>query len=91
MYRRRWGRLALAAALLLGVACASTQTVVVWEKPGGTDEELAAAREACKGEPGVEQLQVGRERTDAELRGNAFVRCMEARGWSWKTEPGNGG
>lgn len=89
--RFRW-RLAAGFALsLTAFACVSAQTVVVWEKAGATDAELEAARETCEHEPGADRVRVGRERMEAELRGNAFVRCMEASGWIWKTEPQQGG
>jgi hypothetical protein len=89
MIRRRFelcaarGGLAL---LLLSLACASQQTVVVWDKAGASEAEFAAAREACKDEPGADQVQIGRDRVEGELRANAFVRCMEAKGFTWKTE-----
>ena len=84
-----WSRRLLAGfgTLILCVACTSPQTVVRWNKQGATEAELDAAREACKNEPGANEVQTGRDRVDGELRANAFVRCMEARGFSWTTEP----
>lgn len=79
---------ALPAILILGVsACASQQTVVVWEKPGATCEEVDAAREACSEETAAaEGPGVNRDRLEAEATGSRFVRCMRERGFTWRTE-----
>lgn len=73
--------------LALGVlGCAGQQTVVRWNKEGATAEDLEEARRACLVQPGAAQVQIGADRVEAEVRANAFVRCMEARGWTWSTE-----
>ena len=68
------------------MACASQQTVVVWHKQGAVEGELEAAREECLAAPGAQALQLGVDRIEAELRGNAFQTCMRERGWTWTTE-----
>ncbi len=83
-------RAALIGLLLvlgLTLACASQQTVVVWEKPGATPEELEAARATCLAE--VEALQtrgVNRTRVEADATGACFVACMRRHGFTWRTE-----
>ena len=75
--------------VLLAVACANLQTVVRWQKDGARAGELEQARKACEQQPGAEQVQIGRDRVEAEVRANAFVRCMEQRGWTWSTYVAN--
>jgi hypothetical protein len=84
--RRRGACLTGLLALLVCSACVSQQTVVVWEKEGAREGELEEARAACLREPEVAEVDVNQDRIQAELRGNAFVACMEKRGWTWKTE-----
>lgn len=71
--------------VLLALACAHQQTVARWEKAGASPEDLEQVRSACELQPGAEQVQIGRDRMEAEVRANAFVRCMEQRGWTWST------
>jgi hypothetical protein len=76
----------LLGTLALANGCAGRRTVVVWEKPGATAEDLEEAREACLAEPTPSNTNSQRrDRLEADAMGNAFVACMEARGWTWKT------
>ena len=87
MFRAQSLRRGLLGLFCLAALACAPQTVVVWEKPGATDAELEEARRACLAGAESEDLEIRRDRIDAEVRGNAFVRCMEERGWVWKTEP----
>jgi hypothetical protein len=76
------------AILALGCcACASQQTVVVWEKPGATCDEVDAARQACSDEMASTEVRgVHRDRLEAEATGTRFVECMRERGFTGRTE-----
>jgi hypothetical protein len=80
----------LVAPALLVVAfaaCASHQTVVVWEKPGATCDEAEAARQACSEEIDRTAARgVNRDRLEAETTGSRFVECMRERGFTWRTQ-----
>lgn len=78
--------LAISSWLLLG-GCAAKQTVAVWEKPGASAGELEAARSECQ--KSVGDIHSGSTRIESEVRGNAFVHCMQEKGWSWRTEEKN--
>jgi len=73
---------------LLVLACANPpQTRVVWEKTGPGDATLEAARVECTAaSESVDDPGVRRDRYSAESMGRAFVDCMRARGWTWRTE-----
>lgn len=78
--------IAVTLALLAGGCASGRRTVVVWEKAGASAEELEQARQACAEQP-VERHSnaTRRDRVAADAMGNAFVKCMEERGWTWKT------
>jgi len=77
---------ALLVTFAFATGCAGRRTVVVWEKPGATAAELEEAREVCLEEPTPRNTNSQRrDRMEADAMGNAFVACMEARGWTWKT------
>lgn len=78
--------LALIGLSVCALSCASQQTVVVWEKPGATCEEVDAARQACAAEMEAVDVQgLNRSRLEAEATGSRFVECMRERGFTWRT------
>lgn len=78
--------LTVTLALALASCASGRRTVVVWEKEGASAEELEQARQACSEEPTRRHTtSVRRDRVDADAMGNAFVGCMQERGWTWKT------
>jgi len=86
MTRSPGATLAFLGLLICALSCASQQTVVVWEKPGATCEEVDAARQACAAEMEAVEVQgVNRTRLEAEATGSRFVECMRERGFTWRT------
>lgn len=76
----------IALVFAFTAGCATEQTVVVWEKPGATCDDVDAARAACAAE--MEQARspgVNRARLEADAAGARFVACMEERGFTWRT------
>ena len=80
-----WLLLALWALTLLAGCAGSSQTVLVWVKEGGSEEELHQAIREC--EPyAVPSRHPGRsDRMAAESSAGGFVRCMAEKGWTWET------
>jgi hypothetical protein len=79
----------LAGALALGAACAAPPPEPRWMKPGATPADLERDRREC----GEQAGQVAAETTDRSERGEvergggAFMRCMNARGWTQVVDP----
>ena len=72
----------LALALLAG--CASEpapQTVLVWQKPGATRDDLTRTRQACH--EAIDETRAQRKRIEAEVRAGDFLKCMQDKGWTW--------
>ena len=81
------GATAMGLAALLVLACATEPTVVVWEKPGASQQEVDEAIRVCTEEMSSAQAKgVNRTRFEAESSGTCFVDCMKTRGFSWRTE-----
>jgi hypothetical protein len=79
----------LAGALAFGAACATPPPEPRWMKPGATPADLERDRREC----GAQAGQVAAETTDRSERGEvergggAFMRCMNARGWTQVVDP----
>jgi len=74
------------------LACATEPTVVVWEKPGASPQDIEAAKSACAKEMAtVETRGINRERLEAEAAGSRFVDCMRARGFTWRSKKASSG
>ena len=72
----------LVLALLAG--CTSEpapQTVLVWQKPGATRDDLTRVRQACHEE--IDKTRAQRKRIEAEVRARDFQKCMQDKGWTW--------
>lgn len=74
-------------AAILTISCAGSEpTVVVWEKPGASQQELERARAECNAEPpDLQSKSVRRDRYEADAKGKKFVACMSEKGWTWRT------
>jgi len=75
-------------ATLLGlpalVACAgggASHPEPVWMRPGASEADLAADREACA-EQAMASGEMRNDRREAEVRATRFMKCMRERGWT---------
>jgi hypothetical protein len=79
----------LAAALTVAGACAAPPPEPRWMKPGATQVDLERDRREC----GEQASRTAAETTDRSERGEvergggAFLRCMNARGWTQVVDP----
>ncbi len=71
----------LLAALILLSACASEGTPFRWVKAGANEAELERARAQCILEANRAGVEKTRDRYEAVVRSNVFIRCMDAAGW----------
>jgi hypothetical protein len=87
-FPRRW-LLAPAAALALAAACAAPPPEPRWMKPGATPADLERDRRECGEQASRAAAEVTErtERGEAERGGGAFLRCMNARGWTQVVDP----
>ena len=74
----------LLAALIL-LSCAYQGTPFRWVKAGADQGELERARAQCVLEANRADVDNTRDRYEAVVRSNVFIRCMDAAGW--KQEP----
>ena len=85
----RRGTLALAGALALGAACAAPPPEPRWMKPGAHPADLERDRRECGEQASKAAAEVTdrSERGEVERGGSAFLRCMNARGWTQVVDP----
>lgn len=73
-------------------SCATTRTVIRWDKPGATKDELSTTNYLCLKESQQQEsnssigLYAGNSNTLIKTNNTLFNACMNAHGWYLKKE-----